>query len=397
MAPSSNRSSTVLSADRRAFLKSVAITAVSLSGGALPGIVRAAQEEKPVALITREKDPDNLESPFASLDSFLTPNKLFYVRNHFAMPKLDAETWRLRVVGAVKKPLELTHAEILKLPAQTLPVTLECAGNGRAFLEPKAKGVQWQLGAVGTAEWTGVPLTAILERAGLRSEAVDVVLEGADEGEVKNEPKPAGKVHFARGLPLAKALKPEVVLAHRMNGEALPMAHGFPLRAVVAGWYGMASVKWLTRIVVTDRPFHGYDQTTDYAVWERRDNLPTLTPITGMEVKASIARPTVDETIPAGKAYRINGAAWAGEADVTKVEVSTDGGASWAVARLLEKPLPFCWRRWEYTWNKPGAGKQKLLARATDQRGRTQPLQRDPDRRNYMISHVVPVGIQVRD
>src|SRR5262249_10503601 len=149
-----------------------------------------------------------------------------------------------------------------KLPATTTPLTLECAGNGRAFLEPKAKGVPWQLGAISTAEWTGVPLATILERAGVRPDAVDVVLEGADGGLVANDPKPTGPIRFARGLSLAKALKPEVILAHQMNGEALPDAHGYPLRAVIGGWYGMASIKWLSRIVVTTRPFHGYEQTT---------------------------------------------------------------------------------------------------------------------------------------
>jgi DMSO/TMAO reductase YedYZ molybdopterin-dependent catalytic subunit len=248
---------------------------------------------------------------------------------------------------------------------------------------------------VSTAEWSGVTLASILELAGLKKEAVDVVLEGADSGVLKNEPKPEGKLHFARGLPLAKALKPEVLLAYRMNGEALSVAHGYPLRAVVSGWYGMASVKWLSRIVVTNRPFHGYDQTTDYGIWERRDGLASLTPITSMEVKASIARPSASETIPAGAAYRLYGAAWAGESEVTKVEVSTDGGKTWAAARLIDEAKPFCWRRWEYNWDKPLAGKHRLLARATDKEGHRQPMERDPDRRNYMINHVVPVEIKV--
>src|SRR5262249_9628164 len=154
--------------------------------GRLPSLSHA-DEKRPLSLIPREKDPDNLEFPFASLNSFLTPNNLCYVRNHFAAAKLDVETWRLPVVGAVKKPLELPFADIPELPVRTEPITLECAGNGRAFLEPKAKGVQWQLGAVSTAEWTGVPLASILEQAGVKQAAVDVVLEGADSGLVKNE------------------------------------------------------------------------------------------------------------------------------------------------------------------------------------------------------------------
>jgi DMSO/TMAO reductase YedYZ molybdopterin-dependent catalytic subunit len=352
-------------------------------------------DEKNVALIPRQKNPDNLEFPFSSLNSFLTPNKLFYVRNHFEAPELNVKTWRLQVVGAVKKSLELTHAQVLKLPERTIPVTLECAGNGRGFLDPKTKGVQWQLGAVSTAEWTGTTLASILEQAMPRADAVDVVLEGSDQGEPASEPRPTGKIRFARGLPLAKAMKTEVLLAYRMNGAALPRAHGFPLRAVVAGWYGMASVKWLRRIVVTKQPFHGYDETTDYAIWERRDDLPTLASITTIDVKASIARPAAGEVVAPNTAYRVHGATWAGETEVDKVAVSTDGGKTWNTARLLGKHQPFCWRLWEHTWDKPEGGKHQLLARATDKRGRTQPLKRDPDRRNYMISHVIPIEVRV--
>jgi DMSO/TMAO reductase YedYZ molybdopterin-dependent catalytic subunit len=381
---------------RRTFLRAAAGSAGVLLGNGLP---RAAAETPEMLgrLIVRERSPDNLEMPFETLDSFLTPTELFYVRSHFAVPKLDAATWKLRVVGAVERPLELTLADLLEFSSRTSPVTLECAGNGRQFLDPKSKGVQWALGAVGTAEWTGVPLVAVLNRAGVRKDAVDVVLEGADRGEPKNEPKPAGPMAFARSIPLAKALKPEVLLAHRMNGQPLAPAHGYPVRAVVSGWYGMASVKWLNRITVTERPFHGYDQTIDYAVWDRRDGVPSLAPITEIEVKSSIARPAAGETLPAGKDFRVHGAAWAGVAEVTKVEVSTDGGSSWAAARLTGKAVPYSWRLWDYSWKAPSAGRHVLMARATDSQGRTQPMRRDPDRRNYVINHVFPVPVTVRD
>ena len=378
--------------DRRSFLYAGAL--------ALPLLARGgpvfADEPKADGLLVREKEPENLEYPFAKLDTFLTPNELFYVRNHFPAPKIEAQTWKLSVTGAVEKPLELTYEQVLALPARTTAVTLECAGNGRSFLEPKAKGVQWELGAVSTAEWTGVTLATLLDRAGVKKNAVDVVLEGADTGEPKNEPKPPGKIHFARGLPLAKALKPEVLLAYKMNGAVLPPLHGFPLRALVGGWYGMASVKWLQRIVVMDRPFHGYDQTTDYSIWENRDGLPTMVPLTEIEVKSSIARPTAGETVTAERPYRIHGAAWAGEAEIAKVEVSIDGGKTWEEAKLLGKALPLTWRLWEYDWRSPRAGKRALLARATDNRGRTQPLERDPGRRSYMINHLVPIEIEVK-
>src|SRR5262249_13068310 len=157
------------------------------------------------------RQPDNLESPFEALDAFLVPNERFYVRNHFAAPKIDARAWRLKVEGAVEKPLEIGYDELLKLPSRSQVALLECAGNGRVFVTPKAKGVGWGFGAVGTAEWTGVPLAALLERAGVRANAVEVVLEGADSGSIDEEPKSPGAIHFARSLPLAKARRPEVL------------------------------------------------------------------------------------------------------------------------------------------------------------------------------------------
>jgi DMSO/TMAO reductase YedYZ molybdopterin-dependent catalytic subunit len=357
---------------------------------------RIAWADRGDGLIVRQAEPPNLEFPFASLDTFLTPTERFFVRNHFAVPKLDAAAWRLKVEGAVRQPLEMSYEELRRLPSRTRAATLECAGNGRALLVPRVKGVPWELGAVSTAEWQGVPLGAVLDKAGLRDGVVEVVLEGADEGEIKDEPKPPGKIHFARSVPLGKA-RTDVILAHQMNGRPLTEEHGFPVRAVVPGWYGVASVKWLTRIVAVDRPFRGFFQTFDYSTFVRRAGQPVVEPITEMQVKAQPARPTRGEVVPAGKEYRVFGAAWAGEAEVARVEVSTDGGFTWDAARLLDPPAPCAWRRWEYAWQVPGQpGKAVLQARATDSRGRTQPAERDPDRRNYMVTHVLPVEVEVR-
>jgi DMSO/TMAO reductase YedYZ molybdopterin-dependent catalytic subunit len=348
-------------------------------------------------LIPRSADNLNLEFPFSDLRSFVTPNDQFYVRSHFAVPKIETATYRLRVEGAVERPFEIGYQEFRAMPARTLTATLECAGNGRAFLKPKAKGVPWELGAVSNAEWTGVPLAALLVRAGLRDNAVEVVLEGTDEGEIGTDPKPSGKIHFARSLPTAKARGPDVVLAYRMNGADLPPAHGFPVRAIVAGWYGMASVKWLKRIIVTDRPFQGFFQTMDYSIFNRQNGLSTVVPITEMEVKALIARPVKDQIVSPDSGVRVTGAAWAGGSGVARVDVSADGGMNWAQAKLLDKPVPHAWRLWEYEWRSPSQpGRHVLMARATDQRGRVQPMEREPNRRNYMVSHVVPVEIQVR-
>lgn len=376
---------------RRELLRRAALLggAVLLGGPALTW----GDEDKDERRV-RSKEPLNLEFPFERLAAFKTRTRLHYVRNHYPVPKLDPRAWRLEVSGAVDRPLRLTLDDLLKMKSSTMPVTLECAGNGRSRLPVKVKGVQWDLGAVSTADWTGVRLADVLDRAGVQKGAVEVVLDSADKGDPKKDGQPPLPVSFARSLPLAKALRPEVLLAHQMNGAALPANHGAPLRAIVAGWFGMASVKWLTRIIVTKDPFLGFDQTIDYSYWRKGDDgLPRLVPITGMEPKASIARPAVGEKVPAGKEYRIFGAAWAGEQDVTKVEVSIDGGKTWRPAKFLDEPTAYCWRRWELAWTPP-KGKSVVMARATDRSGRTQPTSHDPGRRSYMISFVQPTPVE---
>ena len=178
-------------------------------------------------MITREKEPPNLEMPFSALDSFVTPSERFYVRCHFPIPKINERDWRLKVEGKVARPFEVTMDDLRQMPTQTITVTLECAGNSRVFLVPKVKGVQWELGAVGNAEWTGVRLREVLQRAGMTNEAREIILEGADNGTIAEPPRPAGKINFARSLPVEKAMD-DVLLAHSMNGEPLTAAHGFP-------------------------------------------------------------------------------------------------------------------------------------------------------------------------
>jgi DMSO/TMAO reductase YedYZ molybdopterin-dependent catalytic subunit len=346
--------------------------------------------------IVRSENPLNLEMPFEKLDGFITPTESFYVRTHFPIPKIDKKTWRLRVEGEVEKPFELNCNELRKLESRAIPVTLECAGNNRIFLEPKVKGVQWGLGAVGNAEWTGVPLSIMLERAGVKANAQEVILEGADGGTLEDPKSPAGELRFARSIPLAKA-RNDVLLAYKMNDADLTPEHGFPLRAIVPGWYAMASIKWLQRIIVTDKPFTGYYQTLDYAYWKRRGDLAELVPLSKMQIKAEIAHPVDGEIFPANSNVRIRGAAWTGDGEITNVELSTDGGSNWNRAKLIDKAAPNAWRLWELDWKTPSKpGKKTLVARATDSQGRTQPAERDPDRGTYMISHLLPITIQVR-
>src|SRR5207248_480164 len=298
----------------------------------------------------------------------------------------------------------LNYEELLKLESLTVPVTLECAGNNRHFLEPKVKGVQWGLGAVGTAEWTGVRLSVLLHRAVVRPNAREVILEGADHGMLADPKSPPGELRYSRSIPLEKAQR-DVLLAYRMNGKDVPPEHGFPVRAIVPGWYAMASVKWLQRIIVTDRPFAGYYQTLDYAYWKRTEyahwqrgeNVAELTPLTEMQVKAEIARPAEGETVPANTSVCVCGAAWACDAEITKVELSFDGGATWNETKLLGESNSNAWRLWEFTWQTPSQSeKQTLIARATDSLGRTQPSHRAPDRGTYMINHVLPIQVEVK-
>ncbi len=357
----------------------------------------------PDGRIVRSESPLNLEMPFSTVDSFFTPTKSFYVRTHFPIPAINADAWWLNVEGEVEKPFGINYEELTALASVTAPATLECAGNNRNFLEPTVKGVQWRLGAVGNAAWTGVPLSALLDRATPKPSACEVVLEGADGGILEDPKSPPGELKFARSIPLEKARR-DVLLAYKMNGEDLPPEHGFPLRAIVPGWYAMASVKWLQRIIITDRAFTGYYQTIDYAYWQRTDyghwqrgeQVAELMPLTEMQVKAEIARPAEGEMILANTSVRVHGAAWACDAEIAKVELSTDGGATWKDAKLLGESEANAWRLWEFNWQTPSQpGKQTLVARATDSLARSQPSHRDPDRGTYMINHLLPIEVEV--
>src|ERR1700751_2509561 len=199
-------------------------------------------------LTIRQKEPKNLEAPFDPIDSYLTPTELFYIRSHFPIPNLDRASYKLRIDGAVRSPFALSYEELRSLPSETRVATLECAGNSRVFLVPQVQGAQWELGAAGNAEWTGVPLRVLLERASLAEDACEIMLEGADRGVPKEEPRPADPIAYVWRVPRVKALQLEVRVAYQMNGRELTADQGFPVRALVPGHYGEASVKWLTRI-----------------------------------------------------------------------------------------------------------------------------------------------------
>jgi DMSO/TMAO reductase YedYZ molybdopterin-dependent catalytic subunit len=369
---------------RRDLLRTVAAVA---TGAGLRFTSPASAEP----LIVRVREPENLETPLADL--FTRDTAKFYVRSHFPVPTADAKALKLTVEGHVENKLELALDDLKKMETVSREIVLECAGNGRVFLVPAVRGAQWGHGAVGQAKWTGVPLGAVLERAKVKAGAGDVVLIGADKGSIA-DPATPGTINFDRGIPLAKAKKDETLLVWNMNDEPLTVAHGAPLRAIVGGWYGMASVKWLSRIVVLDKPHAGFFQTFDYSVWERpKDGLPQLVPITAIQPKAVITSPEAGTVLKAGAGIVVSGVAWAGENAVAKVELGING--DW-VPVTVENAKPFEYARWETKIKGVAKGPLKLAARCTDDKGRTQPDKRDADRRTYMINHLVPVEVTVK-
>lgn len=387
--------------NRRVFLGGV-VPMVALAVGAVPSLAAGlptGQNDQPPppddenfpGLITREKDPVNLEFPFPTLKDRIIPNNRFFVRTHFPVPKIEAAAWQLTIDGDVLSEIKINYNDLLKLPAKTVMATIECAGNSRAFLVPKAKGLLWEQGGLGNAEWTGVPLSVLLTKAGIKPGVIEIILEGADEGAITEEPKSPGTIKFARSISITKAMQPEVLLAYKMNGKELSDEHGFPVRAIIPGYYGMASVKWLTRITATATLYEGYWQTLEYAFWKRKNGLPTITAVTSTLVKSEISRPALHEIVPPGKPYRVFGAAWTGDSEVVQVEFSSDEGKTWQKVNLLDKAIPFAWRLWEYNWLAPNVpGNYKLMVRATDKQGNTQPAHHDPDKRNYMVNYIVP-------
>ena len=311
-----------------------------------------------------------------NVTGLVTSNIDFFVRNHFATPKLNEEAWRLEIHGLVSNPLKLSYSDLLLTPSVRRLSTLECAGNVPGG------------GGVGTATWSGIPLGELLRQAGLKPGPTTIVFHGADSGEGENAPS---GTHFARAIPLEKAMDPATLLAYEMNGEPLPAEHGFPLRALVPGWYGMDSVKWLTGIEVLDQPFKGYFQDERYVSLGTHGASGS---ITRMQVNSKFLRPSEDEEIRVKK-YRAEGVAWAGEHKVARVEVRVGGGA-WQLANLAGSPATMIWTPWSYEWQVPGPGKYTLEVRATDDGGHRQPEVRDPDRKDsYELNtpHRVDVNV----
>ena len=352
---------------------------------------RERQAAAQAGLVVHQAESLNCETPPAELGGDLTPTARFYRRSHFPIPVLDPAAWRLGVGGMVHRPLSLSLRELTRLPAQTLTVTLECAGNGRAQVRPPAPGVQWGPGAVGTAEWTGPRLADVLARAGIRPGACEVIFGGADQGAVGGSPR---LIRFERSLPVRDALESGALLAYAMNGQPLPVRHGYPLRLVVPGWYAVASVKWLTDIRVVAEPFDGFFQAVHYVYdWDRGGH-GTPEPVREMQVRALITRPCAGQELPAGGVI-VRGVAWSGAAPVARVEVSVAGGP-WHKARLVGAPAAHGWQQWEFLASGLGPGEVTVRARATDLAGRVQPDRPEWNRLGYGTNFIHEIRVLAR-
>jgi DMSO/TMAO reductase YedYZ molybdopterin-dependent catalytic subunit len=346
-------------------------------------------------LISVSEDPLCREATLISLHDWITPTERFYIRNHFSgVPSLDGSAWRLVIDGEVRQPRTLTLADILAMPAKELVTTMECAGNSRSYVTPPAEGLAFRHGVVSTARWKGVPLRALLDRSGLRDSAVEVVFEGADWGH-EEEGGVSFDLSYQRSLPLEKALHLDTLLAYQMNGEPLTALHGFPLRLVVPGWYGMASVKWLTGIHVLNQPFDGFFQQRRYVVInEGREDSLERQPVTALKVKSLISSPRHGEVIQPGRCT-IRGFAWSGEGQLNEVKVSTDGGLHWQDATVLGQSSPFAWRQREYVWLASHSGHFVIMARATDSAGHSQPDAIPWNFRGYANNSVHAIAVEV--
>jgi sulfite oxidase len=384
---------------RRNFLKGVsgAIAAAS----AIPPLLTWATDDASVAIpgeegmIVRSARFLDLETPPEFFNSWITPVPHFFVRNHMHEPStLDAAAWRLTIGGEVEKPLTLSLADLAKIEKHTVTNALECAGNGRGFQQPHVPGVQWQKGAVGNARFSGPRLRDVLQRAGVKPTGKHVMFHGLDEVPGKVPP-------FIRSIPIEKAIDGDTLIATHMNDAPLSKHHGFPARSLVPGWIGAASCKWLSEIKVLEQEFDGNFMKPGYRFPNHPGkpgepvNPDDMHVLTTLNVKSIIATPADGSTLKS-RSVHIQGVAWAGEADIARVDVSTDSGATWKPAELGREHSKYAWRLWTYAWKAPKTGDYTFMARATDNQGRTQPATAAWNPSGYLYNAIDQVTIHVQ-
>lgn len=335
--------------------------------------------------------PRNAETPTPQLRSWLTPNHYFFERNQGQQPDppIDLDTWQLTLTGEVEKTLSFDFEDLLRMPKETIANTLECSGNSRSLLKTKASGNPWTIGGVGNAVWGGVRLSHLLDLAGIKPAAKHVAFEGLDT------PMGKAQIKFVRSIPLAKALD-STLLAYEMNGEPLPPAHGYPLRALALGWTGANAVKWLHRILVLSQPHEGFFMDKVYRVFQKGESSTAGDVVTGLQLKSIITQPLAGETVPIGEGVSILGAAYAGEDRIKAVDLSFDQGQTWHAAEFIGPDEPYSWRQWRFYWTPQAKGDYTIWARATDADGRQQPMDADWNVLGYGNNGVHEHGVTVK-
>ncbi len=357
--------------------------------------VNSDRKKNKANLITVSESPLCQEADFTAMDSVVTPTDDFYVRSHFAsVPDINESSWRLKIKGKTARSIELTLEDLRSMPSRELMATMECAGNSRVHVNPPAEGLRFGHGAISTARWRGVSLSEVLTKAGLLETAKEVVFKGADSGQ-ETDDGVSFNLNYTRSLPLDKALDPDTLLVYEMNGDQLTPSHGYPLRLLVPSWYGMASVKWLMEIEVSDKAFDGFFQSRRYVmVNQGMDVTEQKDPVTTVKVKCLINTPAQGQIVK-GQIVNIAGLAWSGEGSIEKVEVSCDDGLTWCDADLGDNNGPHAWRKWAIACEPGTTGHFLLMARATDSNGNTQPKNIPWNYRGYANNAIHSLSIQV--
>jgi DMSO/TMAO reductase YedYZ molybdopterin-dependent catalytic subunit len=364
---------------------------MALGAGSLLGLAKEARAAGG-ELLELSARPTNYETPRSVFTERITPTEQFYIRSHFDAPEVNAASWRLKISGLVEEPLELSLEELSKMQQTSVEAVLQCAGNGRALFRPRMPGVQWRYGAMGSAEWRGVRLMDLIQRARPKKEAKHLRLQGLDKPLLSAPP-------FLRGIPMEKALHPDTLVALSMNGAPLPPLHGFPARLIVPGWVGDDWVKWLAEIELRATEPEGFFYETAYRFPSKPrpagEAVPPeeMKPMTRLNVKSLIATPGAGQVLAPG-VHEIVGVAFSGEAAIAKVEVTVDG-KRWVKASLDPSPSKYGFRVFRWSW-KAKPGRFSLASRATDEKGATQPKAAAWNPSGYLFNAIDPIAVEVR-